>query len=218
MLRVVLALLVLANALFFGWTRGWLGAMAPLPPHGQREPGRIGAQVEPERVVLLSRRGTGADRGTPGRAATACLEAGPFDDAELATTEAVLQAAGLAPSAWARESIAPAAAWVLYAGRFPEAGPRAARERELRRLELPFEVLDSPVDLAPGLVLSRHASRDAAELALAAIADKPIRGVRVLALPPPAPQHWLRARAADAELQSRLFALDRGFRPCATPP
>jgi hypothetical protein len=146
------------------------------------------------------------------------MEAGPFSDTEVGAVEALLKAAGLPDGSWSREQVHGGAAWLLFAGRFPDPAARRAREVELKRLGLAYEAIDAPADLAPGFVLSRHASRDAAELALASIADKPISGVRVLAVPPPPLQHWLRASAADAELQGRLFALDRGFRPCVPRP
>ncbi len=53
MLRLLVALLLLANLLFFGWTRGWLGTGMPPPQHGQREPERLAAQVRPELIVLM---------------------------------------------------------------------------------------------------------------------------------------------------------------------
>lgn len=220
MLRGLLALLVLANLLFFAWTQGWLDAVAPAPQHAQREPARLGAQVRPEVVVVLPGRdgrpaaAAGAASGVAGAAAAACLESGPHGDAEVAAVEAALAAAGIAPGSWTRESAARAAAWVVFAGRYPDVAARQAREDELRRLGLPVEALEAPAELAPGLMISRHASRDAAELALAAVADKAVKDVRVVALPAAPTQHWLRVAAADPDQQARLAALDRGFRPC----
>lgn len=221
MLRTLLALLVLANVLFFGWAQGWLTLLGPAPRQAEREPGRIGAQVQPELIVLLQPSVAQAALGAAKLAAVACMEAGPYSDAEIGAAEAALAAAGLPAGSWSREQVQLAAGWVVFAGRYADAGARKAREDELRRLKLPFETIDAPADLAPGLVVSRHASRDAAELALAAVVagagDRPVSGMRVAAVPPPPLQHWLRAPAADGELQARLFALDRGFRPCAGP-
>ncbi len=220
MLRGLLALLVLANLLLFAWTQGWLDTVVPAPQHAQREPARVGAQVRPEAVVVLPGRdgrlaiAAGAASGVAGVAAPACLESGPHGDGEVVGVEAALAAAGFAPGSWTHESAAREAAWALYAGRYPDAAGRRAREDELRRQGLPSEVLESPPELAPGLVISRHASRDAAELALAAVADKAVKDIRVVAVPAAPLQHWLRVAAADADQQARLVALDRGFRPC----
>jgi hypothetical protein len=218
MLRVLVALLLLANLLFFAWTQGWLGALAPAPQAGQREPARIGAQVRPELIVVLPLQEGTAAVSAARAAAVACMEAGPFSEGEIGEVEAALKAAGLREGSWGREQTPGGAAWVVFAGRYPDAAARRAREAELRRLGLAFEVVEAPAELAPGFVLSRHASRDAAELALAAVADKPIAGVRVAAVPPSPLQHWLRAPAADADLQARLVELDRGFKPCAPRP
>ena len=53
MLRVLLGLLLLANAPFFGWSQGWLAPAFPAPRTGEREPERLTAQVRPESVVIL---------------------------------------------------------------------------------------------------------------------------------------------------------------------
>jgi hypothetical protein len=218
MLRALLVLLVLANALFFAWSRDWLAPMWPAPRHADREPGRIGAQVKPELIVVLPVSQAGSAATAALRTAVACIEAGPYAEAEIAGAEAALAAADLPRGSWVRTQAQVPATWMLFAGRFPDAAARQARAAELTRLGLPHELIQGPPELAPGFVISRHASRDAAELALAAIGDKPLADVRVVAVPAQLPQHWLRAPAADAELQARLFALDRGFKPCAPRP
>lgn len=54
MLRSLLALLLLANALYFGWARGGFAPTWPGPGAGEREPARLAAQVAPERVTVLA--------------------------------------------------------------------------------------------------------------------------------------------------------------------
>lgn len=218
MLRALLALVVAANLVFLAWAQGWLAPVWPAPRQAEREPGRIGAQVRPEAIVVLPAKAASAAVMAARAAAVACMEAGPYTDAEIGAAEAAVAAAGLPPGSWSREQEQPRAYWAVFAGRYPDEAQRKAREDELKRLALPYELVRQPAELAPGLVVSRHASKDAAELALAAIGDKPIADVRVVAVPPAPLQHWLRAPAANAELQSRLFALDRGFRPCVERP
>jgi hypothetical protein len=53
MLRVVVWLLVLANAGYFAWTQGYLGALG-LKPAVQSEPERLQAQIRPEGLRLLN--------------------------------------------------------------------------------------------------------------------------------------------------------------------
>lgn len=95
-------LLLLANAVWFGWSRGWLPAdLLPWPlEEAQREPQRLAAQVHPERVRIAA----GAP-ARPGGEPTACLQAGPLDDEALTAIEAALAAAGLPTQAWQRVSV-----------------------------------------------------------------------------------------------------------------
>ncbi|GMV45598.1 MAG: hypothetical protein AMXMBFR66_09960 [Pseudomonadota bacterium] len=212
MLRALLALAVAANALFFAWTQGWFAPVWPAPNSGLREPGRIGAQLRPETVVVLP--AASAARAL----ALACLESGPYGDAEIAGAVAALESAGLDAGSWQREQVQSPGYWAVFAGRPADAAARRARAEELQRLALPYEQVDEPAELAGGFVLSRHASQEAAARALAAIGAKASAGLRVVAVPAGPPRHWLRVPAANAEVQARLAALDRGFRPCAERP
>jgi hypothetical protein len=220
MLRTLAAAVLLANVLFFGWVQGWFG---PPPRAGEREPARLTAQLRPESVTILPAKAAGAAVRAAKVAATQCLEAGPFVESDIAAAEAALAAAPLAEGSWTRESVWPPPAWLVYTGKAADAASRRAREAELRKARLAFETLDSPPELAPGLVLSRHATQAEAEAALAALAGTPVKGLRVVALPAPPPQLWLRVARADGPTQARLralpaAALSGGFRPCATRP
>ena len=48
-----MALLVLANLLFFAWTQGWIDGVSGARAIGHREPERLGQQVRPEVVRIL---------------------------------------------------------------------------------------------------------------------------------------------------------------------
>jgi hypothetical protein len=84
MLRAVLILLLLANALFFGWARGWFGSAWPPPGDSQREPHRLAAQVRPEQLLLL---GPESARAAP-QGAPASTPAAPADPAASAAAPA----------------------------------------------------------------------------------------------------------------------------------
>lgn len=202
MLRALAALLVAANLLFFAWAQGWLAPVAPLPAHGQREPQRLAAQVNPEVVRVLSPQAASA-----AQASIACVEAGPFADADVGGAEQALAAAGLAPEAWRRREVQQPPVWLVYIGRLDTAALRA-RADALQRLRVPYQTLQSPPELAPGLQLSRHDRREDAERALAQAGERGVRGARVVALPPPPLQHWLRVPRAEAETQTRLAAAE----------
>ena len=53
MLRALLLVVVLANALFFAWSQGWLARVIGSTPYSEREPQRLDAQVRPETIKVL---------------------------------------------------------------------------------------------------------------------------------------------------------------------
>lgn len=67
MLRALAWSLIGANLLFFAWTQGGLGTLAPVPPGLQgREPERLEQQVRPEALTVLRPRATAAPMAGPG--------------------------------------------------------------------------------------------------------------------------------------------------------
>jgi hypothetical protein len=220
MLRALVLLLLLANGLFFAWSRGWLGTP---PSHAQREPERLAAQVNPEAVLVLPPAKAQVAVQAARAAAQQCLEAGPFTDATISAAEEALAAAQLPAGGWSRVDPAAAAVWVVFAGRYPDAPQRNAREEDLRKYKLSYERIDAPADLAPGFVLSRHGSRDDAEAWIRVRVPAALKGVRAEQLRAPPPVFQLRVPLADAEQAERLRALPPGalaggFRPCAAKP
>ena len=203
MLRALAALLVAANLLFFAWAQGWLAPVAPPPEHGQREPQRLAVQVNADAVRVLTPQAASA-----AQASIACVEAGPFADADIGSAEQALGEAGVAPEAWRRRELQQPTVWLVYIGRLDGAAALRTRADALQRLRVPYQTLQSPPELAPGLQLSRHERRDEAEHALARAAERGVRGARVVALPPPPLQHFLRVPRAEAETQARLAALE----------
>lgn len=222
MLRALVGLLLLANLAFFAWTHGALAPVLPPPHQGEHEPERLAGQVRAAAVTVLAPQAASAAVSAARAAAAVCLQAGPFDEAELASAEAAVASAPLPAGSWTRQALPVPPLWLVYAGKPAEAAVRRAREDELRKLGLAFEPLAAPPELAPGLVLSRHDSREAAEAALKAL-PVTLRGVRVVSLPPPPQRQWLRVPQADSEAQARLQALPSatlagGFKPCPPPP
>jgi hypothetical protein len=96
-LRALLLVLVLANVLWWGWSRGHLPAgLLPWPRDDvQREPQRLAQQVHPERVQVLP-------AGPLPPPATACLQAGPMTAGQAGETEFALAAAGFPDGSWER--------------------------------------------------------------------------------------------------------------------
>jgi hypothetical protein len=109
-LRLLLAALVVANLLFFAFTRGSFDGFLGLPLRalGEREPERLANQVRPETIRLLP---MNAAASAPGDART-CLETPPFGAIDAPAVEAILA------------SNLPAGAWTDTRGERPLSGTR----------------------------------------------------------------------------------------------
>lgn len=87
MLRWTLALVVLANLLFFAWSQHWLAPLG-LAPVAEGEPYRLQEQLHPEAIVLRPARPETASRLAPAPA-TAQPELAPgTNDASVPPTPA----------------------------------------------------------------------------------------------------------------------------------
>ena len=107
-MRLLVLALVVLNLLLFAWSRGWLPAPGAGDAASVREPQRLERQVRPQAVRLVTDstpapQAAGADAAAsavePGAAAV-CLEAGPFDAAEVERAERAL--ALLPAGSWRR--------------------------------------------------------------------------------------------------------------------
>ena len=89
MLRLVTLLLIAANLLFFGFTRGWFDGVLGLSSIGDREPERVASQIRPGNITLMPMPRASA---AVGAARAGCFEAGPVAAADTASAEATLRA------------------------------------------------------------------------------------------------------------------------------
>ncbi len=227
MLKWLLLVLVAANLAFFAWTQGWVDNVAGVRASGDREPGRLAQQVRPESVVILSASAVAAAKSAASAAAAAsaaysanlaCLEAGPFTNAELAAAEATLTR--LTPaSTWSKVPVEVAGSWAVYMGPYAAADLRGKKEAELRRRGLKYEAFKLPPEvsaeqrvalsaqLIPGLTLGRYASLEAADAALAEFGVAGVQSARVVELYKPYGAQSVRVDKADAALVARLKGL-----------
>jgi hypothetical protein len=216
-MRALVALLLLANLLFFAWSQGWLDELTGVRAGGDREPERLARQVRPDTVRLLTPQAVAA-AASAAESRRVCLEAGPFDAPGLVAAENAL-ATTLPSGTWTRQPVDAAGRWVVYMGRFANRDAQLKKEQELTRLRVPFEPLRGAPELEPGLSLGRFGSRDAADATLAQLTQRGIQTARVAELPPAL---MLRVERADPELAAkvsglRLDALGKGFTACARP-
>ena len=131
MLRFLLLGLLVANLLFFAFTRGWFDGIG-LRSLGDREPARLAAQVRPDAIRLLPM-GAGASAA----ADAACYEAGPFAATEAVGAEAALRAV-LPAGTWTddrTESAGAVGTVVSHMFRVPNADPALAARLASIRLD-----------------------------------------------------------------------------------
>ena len=203
---LVLAL-ALANLLFLAWTAGWLGRPPGAP---DRDPARLARQVRPDAVRVLAPAEAEAAMAEPSDAVVSthqgvCLEAGPFEPADVALAEQLLEDA-LGPAAWSRH-LAPDAGWAVVSG--PHAGEEAlARERRrIERAGLAFEPLADLPAAMPGFLLGRHATSQAAAAARDAAARRGVHAAHVVAFGDVS-STWLRVAGDDATLRQLLSPIE----------
>ena len=222
MLKALVGLLLLANLAFFAWTQGWLDGVVGARAIGDREPERLLRQVRPDAVRLLPAAGAASDAASS--AASACLEAGPFSDAEVAAAQVAAQTL-LPRGGWVTLKTEQPGSWIVYMGRYANREALTRKEDEIKRRKLPYEEIRDNPALAPGLSLGRFDARAAAVQALDQFVQQGVRTARVVELTAPASRHVLRVAQADPALAARLVAsqdaglANKGFAACgASPP
>jgi hypothetical protein len=230
MLQRLVVVLILANLLFFAWSRGWLEELTGSRVHPEREPERLARQVHPELLVILPPGAASAATAAPASPAASgvstsgtCLEAGPFATGAAVSAVAALQALQppLPAGSWTEVKIDRPGNWMLYMGRFQNRDELSKKETELKRTRVSFETLSAPADLVPGFSLGRFDDRAAADRGLEQLGQRGVRSARVVELSAPTTQHLLRADKAGPALAAQLTAirstaLGRGFVPCGS--
>lgn len=195
-MRALVLILLLANALFFGWSRGWLDGVTGIPADGEHEPQRIAQQLHPERVRLLGRDALVALQKT------ACIELGPVANAANAQTQ--LTRLGIPASSYAPRTDALPGVWALATIRLVNKDFQARKEETYKKLHIAVEYLSGRPDEEPTLILSRHASEAAAQAALTQADGRGLKGLRVLQLQPASQRTMLVFAQADGLLQGKL--------------
>ncbi|MCC7098517.1 MAG: SPOR domain-containing protein, partial [Rubrivivax sp.] len=150
----------------------------------------------------------------------ACLQSGPLDDAQAKALQPLL--AALPPGSWTLVQVPVAGRWMVYMGRFADEEALAKKRAELSALKLAF---DRPAaGFEPGLALGRFATEEAAQRALADLANRGVRSARVVLERPSQTRTLLRLGAVDAPLRGQLQPLQDalgaagGLHPCDPAP
>ena len=244
MLRLLVIVLLLANAGYYAWGHNLLASWG-LAPAQEAETQRLSQQIRPEALNILPEPGAApASYAAPVPAADAagnstpdtpsallvptvlassptpaargvCLQAGALDEAQA---EAWRRAARALPQgSWQLERSTTPARWMVYMGRFADNAVLAQRRAELKARNVAF---DKPgAALEPGLSLGRFTSEEAAQRALVTLSNQGVRTARVVEERPETSTYMLRLPLVDAGLQAQLDALrpalaGKPLRPC----
>jgi hypothetical protein len=224
MLRLLVLLLVLANAGYWAWSQGLLADLG-LAPGVQSEPQRMAAQIRPEAIQLLTveeakQLENGATTNLSSAASAAapeCLQAGLFNEQQSSSLRASLESA-LPAGSWQLESSVEAARWIVYMGKYTNEDALAKKRTELRQLGVSFRTVNSGA-LSPGLALATFPLQADADKELARIATKGVRTARVAQERAETRGQVLKLAAVDAALRARLDAITpqlegKALQPC----
>jgi hypothetical protein len=207
MLRLLVLGLILANSVYFAWTSGLLRAY-DFAPAQQSEPQRVTQQIKPEamrilsaeefKVVLAQMKADAAPKE--------CLQAGPFNEAQLAILRVALENA-LPADAWQLNTVQEPARWIIYMGKYPNV--KALEKKRAELLAMKFSAVPiSNQELEPGLSLGGFDSLAGANVELKRLSQLGLRTARVVQehearqatmLQLPAVNEMVRARLADLE-------------------
>ena len=205
MLRVLVLLLLLLNAAYYGWSQGALSAWgwAPADPS---EPQRLEQQVQPEALRILpadeARRAEQAALTPP--KPPECLLAGPLGVAQAEDLRR--QLAAWPTGSWALEDTTEPARWIIYMGKFANVAALDHKREELDHLKVKATAVEV-TDLQPGLSLGHFDSLAQAQGELASLQKRGVRTARVVQERPETRQTQLRLPAVDDGLRPRVDAL-----------
>jgi hypothetical protein len=210
MLRLLVVLLVLANALYFAWSHGHLASYG-FAPVAQGEPQRLAQQINPEQMRVAGLDDAGKEPATtvvtapPTPAAAECLQAGVFSQTQTAVLSTAL-ADALPAGSWALESAVEPARWIVYMGRYASLDAAIKKRGELRGLNVASELVTG-APLAPGLSLGGFDTEAEATSALALVSRRGVKTAGIRQDRPEVRGQRLKLPAVSAELRSQLDAL-----------
>lgn len=217
-MRLLVVLLLLANALLLGLTLGVLDPLLGKSP-GDHEPERLARQVNPEWLSVLppaaasaalaaaAAAQTAAQAASAAAADLACVVAGPFAGPDTDLAERQFSSLALPANAGQLERGARGGSYLVYMGRYADEVSLQRKVEELKRLRVEAEPMRGSTDLQPGLVLARAETAAEANAALTDLHQRGVRTARVLTVRAATPLLVLRLPAADATLRERLRKL-----------
>jgi len=170
-MRTAVLLLILSNVILFGYAR--------LDRAAQSEAGRLGAQVQPDRIrVLTSQQVAALAPGKVAALADVCVEWGPLSDADRARAQADIEPLQLGRLV-SQRPVAADPVWWVNTGPVPSRAAADKRAAELRLLAIDYL---SVVDSGRGqftVSLGMFRTEAAANARIEALATRGVAGTRV---------------------------------------
>ena len=219
MLRLFALLLLVANGLFFAWSKGYLSPWG-FASTSKTEPFRVNEQIEPERIAIRSKSApspapvstpVATTNQSPNATTTSCITAGVFNDRQSAVLKQTLSTK-LPDLRWRFDTVNVPARWIVYMGKYPNNAARELKKSQLDQIKVRYEVLTEG-NLEPGLSLGSHATQVAANLALQQLFKQGVRTARVLQESPEQKAQTLVVPAVDELERSKLNAVYAAIAP-----
>lgn len=179
MLRLFVLVLLLANGFYLVWGEGWLRSFG-YGPVQQREPQRVAQQIFPEAISRLSvTEMKQVDAQVQADSAPKeCLQAGLFDDTQVAILRAVLEREWPTQS-WQFDSVTLPAHWIVYMGKFANDEALAKKRGELAAINITPHRVNNPA-LQLGISLGSFETEAAANVELARLSGRGLRTAKVV--------------------------------------
>lgn len=213
-MRLLVFILLLANAAFLAYARFGPGAMAS--GEGQI----IGQQLNPEKIRLLApeqvtaltRKAEQAKAPAPAPAPTiACLEWGGFPEADVARAAQALQPLGLGSKLTQRRQEDVSGYWV-YIGPLASRQSAVQKTNELKRLGIEdYFIVSEDAKWRNAVSLGIFKTEDAAKARLAALRAKGVRSATTGARESQPGKTWFQLHDAAPALAAKLNELKQGF-------
>ncbi|HYD81166.1 MAG TPA: SPOR domain-containing protein [Paucimonas sp.] len=206
MLKIVFALLLLANAALFAYHQGYLSA----GPAEVREPGRMTRQLNADRIQLLPAAAADAPPASVAEVA-ACTEIGSFDAEEAKRFDARIAALALGERVTQRAIDEPSRHIVFIP---PQGNKEGADKKagELKKLGVKdFYVIQDAGELKWGISLGIFRTEEAARAHLTALNQKGVRSARLAPYAAAPSKVAYRLRDLDAAARAELDKIKADF-------
>lgn len=221
MLRLFALLLLVANGLFFAWSKGYLSPWG-FASASKNESFRVNEQIEPERIVIQQKdapitnnlpalaptpesRTIATAPQSPIAATTSCMTAGAFNDKQSAVLKQTLSTK-LPDLRWRFDTVTVPARWIVYMGKYPNIAARDLKKSQLDQIKVSYEILTEG-NLEPGLSLGSHPTQAAANQSLQQLFKQGVRTARVLQEAPEQKGQTLVVPAVDDTNRAKLNAV-----------